>query len=71
MRRLAKKELVYLAVFRTTNEDAENAENEPRNDSIVSVNEDKIQTPYPMQMQVTLNEFADVFPKDLSTSLPP
>ena len=41
MRRLAKKEPVYLAVVRTTNEDAKNAENEPRNECTVSVNEDK------------------------------
>ena len=51
MRRLAKKEPVYLAMVRTTNEDAENAvntENEPRNEYTVSVNEEKTQTPYPM-----------------------
>ena len=47
MRRLAKKELVYLAVVRTTNEDASIAENEPRNEGTVSMNEDKTQTPYP------------------------
>ena len=71
MRILAKKEPVYLAVVRTTNEDVENGENEPRNKSTISVNEDKTQTLYPMQVQAILNEFANVFPKDLLASLPP
>ena len=71
MRRLDKKEPMYLVVVRTTNEDVENAEKEPRNESIVSVNEDKTQTPYPIQVQAILNEFADVFPKYLPVGLPP
>ena len=74
MRRLANKEPVYLAMVRTTNEDAEmaaNAENEPRNECTVSVNEDKTQTPHPVKVQAILNEFADVFLKDLPTGLPP
>ena len=50
MRRLAKKEPVYLAVVRITNEDAANPESEPRNECTVLVNEDKTQTPYPMQV---------------------
>ena len=54
MRRLAKKEPVYLAVVRTTNEDTANAENEPRNECTISVNEGKVQTPYPMQVQAIL-----------------
>ena len=44
MRRLAKEEPMYLAVVHTTNDDAVN---ESRNERTVSVNEDKIQTPYP------------------------
>ena len=69
--RLAKE---YHVVARTTNEDAENsanAENEPRNECTISVNEYKTQTPYRMQVQVILNEFADVFLKDLLVGLPP
>ena len=66
MRKLAKKEPVYLAVVKTTNEDAANVGNEPRNDSTLSVNEDKTQTSYPMQVQAILNDFADVFPKEFA-----
>ena len=43
MKKLAKKERVYLEVVRTTNE-------EPRNESTVIVNEDKKKTPYPVEM---------------------
>ena len=71
MRRLAKKEPVYLAVVRTTNEEAANAGNEPRNENTVSINEDKTQKLCPMQVQAILNGFADVFLRDLSTGLPP
>ena len=71
MRRLAKKEPVYLAVVRTTNEEAANAGNEPRNENTVSINEDKTQTLCPMQVQAILNDFADVFLRNLSTGLPP
>ena len=70
MRILAKKEPVYLAVVRTTNEDAKNAENEPRNENTISVNEDRTQKPFLMKVQAILNEYGDVFPKDLPTGLP-
>ena len=39
MRKLAKKEPVYLAMVQTTNEDVGNAENEARNECSISVNE--------------------------------
>ena len=63
MKKLAKKEPVYLAVVRTTNE-------EPRNDSIVILNEDKEMTPYPVEVQVILDEFPYVFSKNLPGGLP-
>ena len=71
MRRLAKKEPIYLAMVGTTNEDAANTGNESRNKSTVSINEDKTQTVYPIQMQAILNDFTYVFPKDLPVGLPP
>ena len=70
MRKLAKTEPVYLAVVRT-NEVAEQEEDPTNEDQIVTVNEDQTKTEYPMQVQEILNEFSDVFPKDLSTGLPP
>ena len=66
MRRIAKKEPVYLMVIRT-NEDAGDATvevKEPANDDqIVIMNEDTTRTEYPVQVQELLNEFADIFQK--------
>ena len=74
MRRIAKKEPVYLMVVRT-NEDAGIAgteETEPTNDDqIVTVNEDTTRTEYPVQVQELVTEFADIFPKELPAGLPP
>ena len=57
-----------------TNEDAGNTaveETEPANDDqIVTVNEDTTRTEYPVQVQELLNEFSDIFPKELPASLP-
>ena len=64
MRKLAKTEAVFLAVVRTTNE-------ETRNEATVTVNEDQTKTSYPIEVQAILNDFSDVFPKDLSGGLPP
>ena len=64
MRKLAKTEVVFLAVVRTTNE-------ETRNEVTVIVNENQTKTSYPVEVQAILNESSDVFPKDLPGSLPP
>ena len=51
MRKMTKKELVYNAMVRTTNEDTANeARKEPKKQCTVSVNEDKTQTLYPEQV---------------------
>ena len=50
-------------MVRTTNE-------ETRNEATVTINEDKTKTSYPIQVQAILNEFSDVFPKDLPGGLP-
>ena len=64
MRKLAKKEAVFLAVIRTIEE-------EQTNDQTVTINEDKTKTPYPMQVQAILDKFSVVIPKDLLAGLPP
>ena len=58
MRKVAKTEPVFLAVVRTMNEETENK-------GIVTVNEDSTNTAFPTEVQTILEEFVDVFPKDL------
>ena len=70
MRKLAKTEPVYVAVVRAN--EVTNQEEDPTNeDQVVTVNEDQTRTEYPMQVQELLNEFSDVFPKELPAGLPP
>ena len=39
---------------------------------LVTVNDaDQMKTSYPVQVQAILNEFSDVFPKDMPGGLPP
>ena len=38
---------------------------EPRNESTMIVNDNKMKTLYPVEVQAILNESIDVFPKDL------
>ena len=64
MRKLAKTKAVFLAMVRTTNE-------ETRNEATVIGNDGQTKTSYPVQVQAILNEFSDVFPKDLPSGLPP
>ena len=62
MRRLAQKEPVYLAVVRSVPE---------TNEEIVERNEEKTKTVDPIVVQEILQDFEDVFPKDLPVGLPP
>ena len=63
MRKLAKKKAVFLAVIRTIEE-------EQTNDQTMTINDDQMNTPYPVQVQAILDEFSDVFPKILPAGLP-
>ena len=62
MRRLAQKEPVFLAVVRSVPE---------MNEEVVEVNEEKTKTEYPVVVQGILQDFDDVFPKNLPVGLPP
>ena len=66
MKKLTKWEPVYLAVVRTIED-----QNKLANEEVATMNEDKTKTLYQMQVQALLNEFSDVFPKDLPARLPP
>ena len=68
MRRLSRKEPIYLAMIRTTN-DTENEDTatdssgiDPIKQCTVIVNDDRTQTRYPREVQVILDDYADVFP---------
>ena len=55
-------------MVRTTNDDSAetgNFTNEAQEQCTVSVGEEKTKTPYPEQVQSILNEFSDIFLKDL------
>ena len=77
MRRLSRKEPVYLAIIRTTkateNEDTtiNSSSGDPMKQCIVTVNEDRTQTQYPKEVQVILDDYANVFPRELPIGLPP
>ena len=62
MRRLSQREPVFLAVVRSVIE---------TNEGVVEMNEEKTKTEYPVVVQGILQEFEDVFPKDLPKELPP
>ena len=62
MRRLAQREPVFLAVVRSVPE---------TNEEIVEINEDKTKTEYPVAVREILQDFSDIFPKDLPVGLPP
>ena len=68
MRRLSRKEPAYLAVIRTTN-DAANEDTvnyssivDSLKQSTVTANDDRTQAQYPKELQVILDDYADVFP---------
>ena len=67
MRRLSRKEPVYLAVIRTTN-DTENQDIEidpniadSMKQCTVTVNDDRTQTQYPKEVQFILDDYVDGF----------
>ena len=76
MRRLSRKKPVYLAVIRTTNDtENEDTEIDPNiADSVkqctVTVNNEKTQTQYPKELQVILDNYANVFPRESPAGLP-
>ena len=57
IRKLAKREPIYLAMVRMIEQ-----KEDPANEAVVTVNEDKTKTPYLVQVQTLLTEFSDVFP---------
>ena len=61
---------MYVAIIKT-NEESEQEEEPTNEEQVVIVNEDQTKTEYPVQVQELLNEFSDVFPKELLASLPP
>ena len=77
MGRLLRKEPVYLAVIRTTND---TTNEDTANDSsiansmkqnTVTVNDDRTQIQYPKEVQVILDDCANVFLRELPAELPP
>ena len=74
MRKLARKEPIYVAMVRPTNDDSgkiANMTNEAQEQCTVLVGEDKTKTPYLEQVQPILDEFSVIFPRDLPAGLPP
>ena len=74
MRKLAKKEPAYVIMIRTTNDDTANipdSTNEAQEQCTVAMGEDKTRTPYPEQVQAILDDYSDIFPRDLPVGLPP
>ena len=68
------KEPVYVAMVRTTNDDSAETEKktyEAQEQCTVPVGEDKTKTRYPEQVQPILNNFSDIFLRDLPAGLPP
>ena len=74
MRKLAKREPVYIAMVRATNDDVVDVvktTNEAEEQCTVAIGDDKTKTPYPKQVQSILDDFSDIFPRDSPTGLPP
>ena len=76
MRRLSRKEPVYLAVIRTTNEtgneDTETDSNiaDSMKHNTVTMNDNRTQTQYPKELQVILDNYENVLPRELPAGLP-
>ena len=66
MRRVSKKEPVYLAIVRSVLSSETNTESRTEKDSedqTVQVNGDRTTTPHVIEVQDILNQFSDVFPR--------
>ena len=73
MRRVSKKEPVYLAIVRSVlmSEATQSRTEKDSEDQTVQVNGDRTTTPHVVEVQDILNQFSDVFPRELPTGLPP
>ena len=63
MRKIAQKEPMYIALLRSVESESE--------DQVVTMNEEQTKTPFPVEVQAILEEYADVFPQNLPVGLPP
>ena len=73
MRRVSQREPVYLAIVRSvwTSETTQSKAEKDSEDPTVQVNGDRTTTPHAVEVQDILNQFSDVFPRELPTGLPP
>ena len=73
MKRLARKEQVYMALVRPMWEDSvEEGDREFKElNAILELDDAKIETPFPREVKDILVEFEDIFPKELPAGLPP
>ena len=73
MRRVSQREPVYLAIVRSvlTTETTQSRTEKDSEDQTVQVNGDRTTTPHAVEVQNILNQFSDVFPRELPTGLPP
>ena len=65
VRKLAKKEPVYVIMIRTMNDDTADipdSTNEAQDQCTVAMGEDKTKTPYLEQVQAILDDYSDIFP---------
>ena len=73
MKRLARKEKVYVALVRPTLEDKGDKKDQEfmEANAIMDLDDAKIETPFPREVKDILVEFQEVFPKELPAGLPP
>ena len=73
MRRVSQREPVYLAIVRSvlTSETTQSRTEKDNEDQTVQVNGDRTTTLHAVEVQDILNQFSDIFPRELPTGLPP